>query len=78
MNPHFNMPELPEVQTIADELRPQLLGRAFAGLNASWPPTLVTGGLDQFRARLVGQRILEIGRRGKYLLLSLALSQVAG
>jgi formamidopyrimidine-DNA glycosylase len=66
------MPELPEVQTIADELRPRLLGRMFTCLKASWAPTLATGPLDQFQARLVGQRILEIGRRGKYLLFSLS------
>jgi formamidopyrimidine-DNA glycosylase len=72
MNPYLDMPELPEVQTIVDELRPQLLGRTFTSLDASWSPTLATDPLDRFQARLAGQRILEIGRRGKYLLLSLS------
>ncbi len=71
-NPRLSMPELPEVQTIADELRPQLVGRVFTDMKASWPSTLATAPLDQFRARLVGQRILKIGRRGKYLLISLS------
>ncbi len=72
MNPHLNMPELPEVQTIVDELRPQLLGRVFTGLDTDWAPALATAPLPQFRTRLVGQRILEVRRRGKYLLFSLS------
>jgi len=72
MNPHLNMPELPEVQTIVDELRLQLLGRAFTGLETDWAPALATVPLPQFRARLVGQRILEVRRRGKYLLFPLS------
>lgn len=71
MNPHLNMPELPEVQTILDELRPQLLGGSFTALEADWPPALATGPLPEFRARLVGQRISEMRRRGKYFLCAL-------
>jgi formamidopyrimidine-DNA glycosylase len=70
------MPELPEVQTIVDELRPQLLGRTFIGLSADWPATLATGSLDCVRRRLTGQRIREAGRRGKYILLSLSEGDV--
>ena len=66
------MPELPEIQTIVDELRPQLLRRVFTGLETDWPPVLITAPLPQFRARLVGQRILEGRRRGKYLLFLLS------
>lgn len=72
MNPRLDMPELPEVQTIVDELRPQLLGRTFTGLTASWSPTLATAPLQRFRAQLVGQRILTLVRRGKYVLLHLS------
>ncbi|MEA3345883.1 MAG: bifunctional DNA-formamidopyrimidine glycosylase/DNA-(apurinic or apyrimidinic site) lyase [Chloroflexota bacterium] len=66
------MPELPEVQTTVDELRPQLLGRTFIDLRADWPPTLATAPPSQFRARLVGQRILKTRRRGKYLVFPLS------
>jgi formamidopyrimidine-DNA glycosylase len=66
------MPELPEVQTIVDELRSQLLGRAFTGLETDWAPALTSGPVPQFRARLVGQRILEVRRRGKYVVLFLS------
>jgi formamidopyrimidine-DNA glycosylase len=65
------MPELPEVQTVADELRPQLLGRTFTGLEADWAPTLATAPLPGFRARLVGQHVLGVRRRGKYLVFPL-------
>ena len=76
MSLNFNMPELPEVQTIVDELRPQLLGRFFTGLEADWPPALITASLPHFRTRLIGQRILEVQRRGKYLLFSLSSRDV--
>jgi len=72
MSPHLSMPELPEVQTIVDELRPQLLGRCFTGLRADWAPALATAPLPEFRTRLVGQQILEMSRRGKYLLWALS------
>lgn len=66
------MPELPEVQTIVDELRPRLVGRTFVGLQTDWPRALATGSPSEVRARLVGQRIVAIRRRGKYVVLRLS------
>ena len=65
------MPELPEVETVARELRPQLVGRRFAGASIGWPRTLATPDPDTLAARLAGQTVVEVGRRGKYILILL-------
>jgi formamidopyrimidine-DNA glycosylase len=64
------MPELPEVETVARGLRATLEGHAIvhvaqnrAGLRIPFPPELVR--------RLTGRRVVHIGRRAKYLLLTL-------
>jgi formamidopyrimidine-DNA glycosylase len=71
------MPELPEVETIAASLRlgsgdqPSLIGRQVLRTHLLWQRTLAQPGPDEFAPRLNGQVIRAIGRRGKFLLLSL-------
>ena len=66
------MPELPEVETIARNLHPALVGRKVATAHLLWERTLATPGADQFRTRIVGQTIQDTGRRGKFLILRLS------
>jgi len=72
------MPELPEVETIARNLRlgnkeqPALVGRHFLGANLLWERTLVEPSPREFEPRLVGQVVETIGRRGKYLYFQLS------
>jgi formamidopyrimidine-DNA glycosylase len=61
------MPELPEVETIVRELRPQLTGRTITGVQNDWPNQINRPFLEQFRTRVSGRAILQINRRGKYL-----------
>jgi formamidopyrimidine-DNA glycosylase len=67
------MPELPEVETIARFLReggreqPLLLGRRILESNLLWERTLAEPAPAEFKQRLVGQVIEDIGRRGKFL-----------
>ena len=67
------MPELPEVETIARILRqggrdqPSLLCRHILGVNLLWERTLVEPSPAGFSSRLIGQVIVDIGRRGKFL-----------
>jgi formamidopyrimidine-DNA glycosylase len=65
------MPELPEVETVARQLEPELEGRKIAELevlDGRWsrpvPP-------EQLGAAVAGSTIESLGRRGKYLLLGL-------
>jgi formamidopyrimidine-DNA glycosylase len=65
------MPELPEVETIRRQLEPELVGRRIERaevLDERWsrpePPRAI-------EAALAGRRIEAVGRRGKYLVVSL-------
>ncbi len=72
------MPELPEVETIVRALRhggrdgPSIVGRTFAEVEILWPRTLAEPGIDELRARLPGQAVNELGRRGKFVMIRLS------
>lgn len=66
------MPELPEVETTAADLRPQVTGLRIAGTHLLWPGMVAKPDAAEFAARLAGQEIVKVGRRGKYLLFALA------
>jgi formamidopyrimidine-DNA glycosylase len=61
------MPELPEVETIARVLRPELTGRKIVSARLLWARTLVTPSAAAFEKGILGQSFVEIGRRAKYL-----------
>ncbi|HEY0319199.1 MAG TPA: bifunctional DNA-formamidopyrimidine glycosylase/DNA-(apurinic or apyrimidinic site) lyase [Solirubrobacterales bacterium] len=65
------MPELPEVETVARQLEPEIEGRRIESLevlDGRWSrPVLPT----EFDAAVSGSTIEGLGRRGKYLLLGL-------
>jgi formamidopyrimidine-DNA glycosylase len=62
------VPELPEVETLARDLAPRLAGRTVAAVQLRRPSVLRYPDPETFIARLLGRRIQEVGRRGKYLL----------
>jgi len=70
------MPELPEVEYVARQLRGELVGRRIAGVEVPWPRTL--GAMDpaEFAARLAGRTVVGVGRRAKWLLIELDDGQV--
>lgn len=62
------MPELPEVETVAHDLREQLAGRRFSGEAAIlWHRTLATPAPDLLSTLLAGQEVIDVGRRGKFV-----------
>jgi len=65
------MPELPEVETIKNELAPHIIGRGISGVTLLWQGIVCQPSVEEFCSRLIGQKITGIGRRGKYLILSL-------
>lgn len=65
------MPELPEVETIARNLRPALLGQTITHVDVFWPKTLATHTPETFDSRLSGQEVRAVSRRGKYLILQM-------
>jgi formamidopyrimidine-DNA glycosylase len=72
------MPELPEVETIANGLRlggdqhPGIVGMKIQQAYLLWPRTLAEPTPEEFQQRLPGQKILTIGRRGKFLVFRLS------
>jgi formamidopyrimidine-DNA glycosylase len=62
------MPELPEVETIARDLRGLVTGARIAGASSNWPPTLRSHEPAAFAAAISGREIVGVGRRGKQLL----------
>jgi formamidopyrimidine-DNA glycosylase len=70
------MPELPEVETIINDLRPSLKGRSFTDITILWPRMVLQPSAEKLRQRLPGQTIKDIGRRGKYLIFRLDSGEV--
>ncbi|WP_043934136.1 DNA-formamidopyrimidine glycosylase [Bacillus sp. EB01] len=64
------MPELPEVETVRKTLEHLIIGKTIKNVSVFWPK-MVKNPVDteQFTDALMGQSFLEIGRRGKFLLL---------
>ncbi len=72
------MPELPEVETIARALREgggergaSALGQTITAVTVTWPRHIARPAAHALQARLPGQRIEAVTRRGKYLVLEL-------
>ena len=65
------MPELPEVETIARALRPQLKGRTILEAEVRWARTVAVPSVKKFKEQIKGQQVREVSRRGKFLHLEL-------
>jgi formamidopyrimidine-DNA glycosylase len=70
------MPELPEVETIVNDLRPQLVGRRFESLHLTRDPAIRARlvrypSANAFVRRLRGRTIKAVERRGKYIVMAL-------
>ena len=67
------MPELPEVETIARRLclggpeQPAVTGRRILGATLLWERSLVEPIPREFEPRMMGQMVIDVGRRGKFL-----------
>src|SRR5438876_6646058 len=69
-NKEHSVPELPEVETVVRELRPQLIGRRIARVQASRKRLRLPWSAS-WRRLVVGRRIRAIGRRGKWIIVAL-------
>ncbi len=62
------MPELPEVETICQDLRTcGLIGEPIRGIVVTWEKTITPLSAEEFSGRLVGRAIARIDRRAKYI-----------
>jgi formamidopyrimidine-DNA glycosylase len=68
------LPELPEVETVVRDLRPLLVGQRLGAVRAS-RRRLRRPWLKEWGSRISGQRIEEVTRRGKWIVVCLASGQ---
>jgi formamidopyrimidine-DNA glycosylase len=67
------MPELPEVETVARDLRGLILGRTITTVRGNWPRTIAThASIEAFAADVTGRTIEAVGRRAKLIVASLS------
>lgn len=66
------MPELPEVETIARSLHPELVGKIILDADVRWARTIAMPSVRKFKERIRGQRIESVSRRAKFLHLTLS------
>lgn len=66
------MPELPEVETIARTLHPELVGKKIVEADVRWARTLAMPAVKKFKEQIKGQMIQEVGRRAKFLNIKLS------
>jgi formamidopyrimidine-DNA glycosylase len=62
------MPELPEVETVKNDLRKIVLGKTIAKVAVFYEPIIRNIAPEEFAHALAGQSIIDIKRKGKYLL----------
>jgi formamidopyrimidine-DNA glycosylase len=65
------MPELPEVETVARDLRGLVTGATITGVRVSWLRTLRSQDPDAFAAGVIGRTITGTSRRAKLVVLDL-------
>ncbi len=66
------MPELPEVETIKNELLPWIMGQTFTQVTIFDAELVPGSSTEEFRHKLIRQAIQSLERRGKYLIFNLA------
>ncbi|MEJ7695361.1 MAG: bifunctional DNA-formamidopyrimidine glycosylase/DNA-(apurinic or apyrimidinic site) lyase [Candidatus Limnocylindrales bacterium] len=66
------MPELPEVETVARDLRPRLVGAVIVGARCTWARTLRTHEPNAFAEAVAGRTVESVGRRAKQLVIALS------
>ena len=69
------MPELPDLTVVADALHASLAGRAIRSAEAPGP--LAVRGTPAEMSALIGQQVVSIQRRGKFLLITLDRDEIA-
>jgi formamidopyrimidine-DNA glycosylase len=66
------VPELPEVETVARDLAPRIVGATIVDARSWWPRTLRTHQPQDFAAAIGGKRVEAVRRRGKLVVIELS------
>jgi formamidopyrimidine-DNA glycosylase len=65
------VPELPEVETIAREVRPLIVGLTIVAASFDWPNQIKHPAPREFIAAVRGREIVSVDRRGKWVVVNL-------
>lgn len=65
------MPELPEVETIARAIEPDVVGKTILSGDVRWARTIALPSAKKFAEQIKGQKVVGVSRRAKYLILRL-------
>ena len=71
------MPELPEVQTVVNQLRPSLLGETVKSLESIWPKVFHNFTDKKTNKKIVGQKVIDVCRRAKFIIIKFQKGIVA-
>lgn len=65
------MPEKPEVITVANGIREKLIGRTIKECNVFWNNIIAYPDIQDFKKKIVNQKINDISTRGKFIVIQL-------
>ena len=65
------MPEKPEVITVVKSLKPLLIGKTIKQCNVYWDNIISYPVTDEFKSKIINQKINDITTRGKFIVFSL-------
>ncbi len=68
------MPELPEVETIKEDLRTKILGKEILDVIPLWEGIVKGVSFSEFKKQMIGSKIVDINRRAKNLIIEIAQS----
>lgn len=66
------MPELPEVETIKNQLQEKIVGKKIKAIEVNLPKLVQGMRLEEFKKRIVGAKVEKIVRRAKLLVIELS------
>lgn len=66
------MPELPEVQTIINDLNKKIVGNTITDFWSDWPKAIKNLSLEKFKKNIIGRKILGARRIGKNIFIDLS------
>lgn len=65
------MPELPEVQTVVDDLNKKIKNNIIIDFWSAWPKTIKSHNLDEFKKNIIGHKVIGVRRLGKNIFIDL-------
>ena len=66
------MPELPEVETVKNQLSPHIIGRTITKVTLHWERMVKGQDAAEFVRLVAGQKIMDMTRQGKYMIVHLS------